>query len=88
MLAQEHAAAACAATGIPGKRSKHTMRHPSSGSAIRLSLCVTDAAAHSNFVLEIVRRTNAEPGFGVPPGRWVVERTFGWLTGWHRLEPL
>ncbi len=44
-----------------------------------------DAAAYRDFVLEIVRRTNAEPGFKVLPRRWVVERTFGWLTRWRRL---
>lgn len=44
-----------------------------------------DAAAYRDFVLEIVRRTDAEPGFKVLPRRWVVERTFGWMTRWRRL---
>ena len=26
-----------------------------------------------------------EPGFKVLPRRWVVERTFGWMTRWRRL---
>ena len=26
------------------------------------------------------------PAFTVLPGRWVVERTFGWLGGWRRLS--
>ena len=44
-----------------------------------------DTAAYRDFVLEIVRRTDAEPGFKVLPRRWVVERTFGWMTRWRRL---
>ncbi len=44
-----------------------------------------DKAAFLDFVIEIVRRTNAEPGFKVLPRRWVVERTFGWMTRWRRL---
>jgi len=44
-----------------------------------------DAAAYRDFVLEIVRRTDQEPGFKVLPRRWVVERTFGWMTRWKRL---
>ena len=44
-----------------------------------------DKATFRDFVLEIVRRTDAEPGFKVLPRRWVVERTFGWLMRWRRL---
>ncbi|GAA0733724.1 transposase [Sphingomonas trueperi] len=44
-----------------------------------------DAAAYRHFVLEIVRRTDKGPGFNVLPRRWVVERTFGWITRWKRL---
>jgi transposase len=44
-----------------------------------------DAAAYREFVLEIVRRTDKEAGFKVLPRRWVVERTFGWMTRWKRL---
>ncbi|MFG1329600.1 IS5 family transposase [Xanthobacter autotrophicus] len=44
-----------------------------------------DAAAYRDFVLEIVRRTDKDPGFKVLPRRWVVERTFGWMTRWKRL---
>ena len=35
--------------------------------------------------VEIVKRTNA-PGFRVLPRRWVVERTFGWLGRYRRLN--
>ena len=41
--------------------------------------------AFRDFVLEIVRRTDKEPGFKVLPRRWVVERTVGWMTRWRRL---
>ena len=36
-------------------------------------------------VVEVVRRIAAELGFKVLPRRWVVERTFGWMTRWRRL---
>lgn len=44
-----------------------------------------DKAAFRDFVLEIVRRSDKHPGFKVLPRRWVVERTFGWMTRWRRL---
>src|SRR6195952_509748 len=44
-----------------------------------------DKAVFRDFVLEIVRRTDKEPGFKVLPRRWVVERTFGWMIRWRRL---
>ncbi len=44
-----------------------------------------DKAAFLDFVIEVVRRIDDEPGFKVLPRRWVVERTFGWLTRWCRL---
>jgi transposase len=42
-----------------------------------------DKAAFLDFTVEIVRRT--EKGFTILPRRWVVERTFGWLTRYRRL---
>jgi hypothetical protein len=36
-------------------------------------------AAFLDFVIEIVRRIDAEPGFKALPRRRVVERTFGWM---------
>lgn len=42
-------------------------------------------AAFLDFVVEVVRRVDAEPGFKVLPRRWVVERTFAWMTRWRRL---
>lgn len=44
-----------------------------------------DKAAFLDFTVEVVRRTDSDPGFKVVPRRWVVERTFGWLTRWRRL---
>jgi putative transposase len=38
------------------------------------------------WVLEIVRRSEAQKGFQVLPHRWVVERTFGWLGRYRRLS--
>lgn len=42
-----------------------------------------DKAAFLDFTLDIVKRT--EPAFVVLPRRWVVERTFGWMTRHRRL---
>lgn len=44
-----------------------------------------DKAAFLDFVVEVVQRLDDKPGFKVLPRRWVVERTFGWLTRWRRL---
>ena len=44
-----------------------------------------DKAAFEGFVIEIVRRIDGELGFKVLPRRWVVERTFAWMTRWRRL---
>ena len=38
-----------------------------------------DKAAFLDFVIEVVRCLDDEPGFKLVPRRWVVERTFGWL---------
>jgi len=44
-----------------------------------------DKAAFLDFVIEVVRRIDSDPGFKVLPRRWVVERTLGWLIRWRRL---
>jgi putative transposase len=41
---------------------------------------------HYGWCLEIVRRTDREPGFELLPHRWVVERSFGWLGRYRRLS--
>lgn len=38
-----------------------------------------------NWTLDIVKRDPNTKGFRVLPRRWVVERTFGWLTQYRRL---
>src|SRR5215208_5830161 len=48
-------------------------------------LKLMDKAAYLDFVVEIIRRSDGQKGFEVLPRRWVVERTFGWMTRWRRL---
>lgn len=48
-------------------------------------LKLMDKAADLDFVVEIIRRSDDQKGFEVLPRRWVVERTFGWMTRWRRL---
>jgi transposase len=38
-----------------------------------------------DFIVEIIRRHDGAKGFEVLPRRWVVERTFCWMTRWRRL---
>jgi putative transposase len=42
-------------------------------------------AAFAGWVLEIVKRSDDAQGFEVQPHRWIVERTFGWLSKYRRL---
>ncbi len=42
-------------------------------------------AAYRDFVIEIVHKLKDQQGFQVLPRRWVVERSFGWMTRWRRL---
>jgi len=48
-------------------------------------LKLMDKAAYLDFVVEIIRRSDGQKGFEVLPRRWVVERSFGWMTRWRRL---
>jgi transposase len=48
-------------------------------------LKLMDKAAYLDFLLEIIRRSESQRGFEVLPRRWVVERTFAWMTRWRRL---
>lgn len=41
---------------------------------------------HTRITLEIVRRSDQQQGFQVQRKRWIVERTFGWLTRYRRLR--
>lgn len=38
------------------------------------------------WVLEVIERTDDVPGLQVLPRRWVVERTFAWLSQYRRLS--
>jgi putative transposase len=42
-------------------------------------------AAFAGWVLEIVKRSDDAQGFVVLPHRWIVERTFAWLSKYRRL---
>ena len=42
-------------------------------------------AAYKDFTLAVVRKLPDQKGFQVLPRRWVVERSFGWMTRWRRL---
>jgi putative transposase len=44
-----------------------------------------DKAAFRDFTIQIVKRSDTAKGFEIVPRRWVVERTFGWMTRWRRL---
>lgn len=48
-------------------------------------LQLMDKAAYLDFSVEVVRRCDKAAGFQVLPRRWVVERSFGWMTRWRRL---
>ena len=44
------------------------------------------AKAKVRIVVEIVRKPEGQRGFEVLPRRWVVERTFAWITKCRRLD--
>lgn len=46
---------------------------------------LASATAYHDSVLGIVCKLPGQVGFQVLPRRWVVERTFGWMTRWRRL---
>lgn len=46
---------------------------------------LSSLAAFQDFTLEVVRKLPEQKGFQVLRRRWVVERTFGWMTRWRRL---
>lgn len=43
------------------------------------------AALTGTWTIDIVKRLDAAIGFNVLPKRWIVERTFGWLSHCRRL---
>lgn len=46
---------------------------------------VEEVEAQKDFQLEIIKRSDDVKGFVLLPKRWMVERTFGWLTRCRRL---
>lgn len=42
------------------------------------------AAKAQGITLQVVKRTSAKRGFVLLPRRWVVERSFGWMSGFRR----
>ena len=48
-------------------------------------LKLMDKAAYLDFVVEVIRRSDTQSGFQTLPRRWIVERTFGWMTCWRCL---
>jgi putative transposase len=47
---------------------------------------VADIAQQADIDVEIVKRSDTTPGFVVQAKRWIVERTFGWLSRERRLS--
>lgn len=43
-------------------------------------------ARFGTWTIEVIKRSDAAKGFAVLPRRWVVERTFGWLGRYRRLN--
>ena len=46
---------------------------------------VEHIAEQSGVHVEVAKRSDSQPGFVVQPKRWIVERTFGWLSRERRL---
>lgn len=46
---------------------------------------LTDKAAFLDFIIEVVKRIEGESGFKMPPRRWVVEASFGWMMRFRAL---
>ena len=44
-----------------------------------------EAAAKHGIALEVVRHTEAKRGFVLLPRRWVVERSFAWVSRFRRM---
>jgi putative transposase len=47
---------------------------------------ITWGASFCGWLLEIVKRNDDVKGFKLLPKRWVVERTFSWLSNYRRLS--
>ena len=79
-----------------GRGARAAVREARAASGDRLAHLWADSAYRGLFVafcwvlfdltVEVVTRREDAVGFEVIPRRWVVERTFGWLTRWRRLN--
>jgi transposase len=47
---------------------------------------VEEVRKHFGRTLDIVRRSDKAKGFEIMLHRWIVERTFGWLSRYRRLS--
>lgn len=56
------------------------------GYAGKLIDWVRSLKRHRNIKLDIVKRNETAKTFEVLPKRWIVERTFGWLSKYRRLS--
>lgn len=56
------------------------------GYAGKLVGWLADLARHRRINLDIVKRSENVSGFKILPKRWIVERTFGWLSQSRRLN--
>lgn len=69
---------------LEAKAASESLKHLWADSAYRGF--IEFAALLLSMVVAIVKRDKRTRGFKVQPRRWVVERTFGWLTRWRRLN--
>lgn len=46
----------------------------------------SEEQAQGDWELEVVERAPGVRGFAVVPARWIVERTFGWLSRYRRMS--
>ncbi|MBN9373850.1 MAG: 50S ribosome-binding GTPase [Cellulomonas sp.] len=55
------------------------------GKPVVVALTMRDVAAGRGIILHVVRLPEAKKGFVPLPRRWVVERSFGWMSRFRRL---
>ena len=71
---------------IPVRRTRVSRRHAEIWADSAYPGFIEFAVLLLGLVVSIVCRRKGSRGFKVQPRRWVVERTFGWLTRWRRLN--
>jgi putative transposase len=65
---------------------KHALKKIWADAACRGKELADWCAAEGDWDLEVVERTPGVRGFAVLPKRWIVERTFGWLSRNRRMS--